>query len=68
VLRVVVESVVALASACEDAEGLVQEIILLEGELMKACQAREVAKENSHGLSDAAVDAEWWQEESNDQL
>jgi hypothetical protein len=42
-------------------EGLVQKITLLEGELAEACRAREVAEENSRGLSNAArsVEHQW---------
>jgi hypothetical protein len=51
-----------LASNHEDAERHVQKIALLEGELVEARRAREVAKEKSHGLSDAVVDVEHrWQ-------
>jgi hypothetical protein len=31
---------------------------------VEVCQAREVAKENSHGLFDAVADVEQWWEES----
>jgi hypothetical protein len=34
-----VENVVALASACEDAEGLTQNVALHEGELVEACRS-----------------------------
>jgi hypothetical protein len=51
------ENAVALASAHEDAEGLVWKIALLKGELAEARWAREVPEENSHGLSDAVDDA-----------
>jgi hypothetical protein len=36
---VVAESTVALASACEEEEGLVRKISLLEGEFVEACRA-----------------------------
>jgi hypothetical protein len=63
VSKVEAESTATLASTCEEAEGLVQRIALLEGELAEARQAREMAKENSQGSSDAAVDVErWWEE------
>jgi hypothetical protein len=62
--RVEVESVAALASACEDAEGVVQRITLLEGELAEAHWAREVAEENACGLFDAVADAKQRWEES----
>jgi hypothetical protein len=62
VSKVEAESTATLASTCEEAEGLVQRIALLEGELAEARQAREMAKENSQGSSDAAVDVErWWE-------
>jgi hypothetical protein len=44
----------ALASAHEDAEFLVQKTALLEGELVEECLARDVAEVNSHYLSEAA--------------
>jgi hypothetical protein len=51
----------ALASAHEDVEGLVQKITLLEGKFAEEHWAREVVEENSHSLSEVAVDAEhWW--------
>jgi hypothetical protein len=34
------EDVTALASAHEDADGLVQKVTILEGELVEVCQAR----------------------------
>jgi hypothetical protein len=58
VSRVGAENTVVLASTREDAEGLVQKIALLEGELEEACRAREVPEENSRGLFDMAADAE----------
>jgi hypothetical protein len=58
VSRVEVENAVALASTCKDAEGLLRKIALLEGELAEVHPAREMAEENSCGLSGAAVDAE----------
>jgi hypothetical protein len=64
VLRVEAVSATALASARKEAKGLVWKIALLEGELTEAGRAREVAKENSRDLSDAAADIERQQEES----
>jgi hypothetical protein len=58
------ESIVVLASAHKAAEVLVQKIALLEGELVEARQAREVAEENSCGMSDVVADAERRREES----
>jgi hypothetical protein len=43
--------------AHEDPEGLVRKIAHLEGELVEACQARDVAEENSRGLFDMAANA-----------
>jgi hypothetical protein len=42
--RVEVENAMMLASAHEDAEGLVRKIVLLEGELAAEHQAREVSE------------------------
>jgi hypothetical protein len=67
VSRVETESAIALASAHEEVEGLIQRIAHLEGELAEAHQprqARAVAEENSRGLSDGAADAEQQREES----
>jgi hypothetical protein len=58
VSRVEVESATELASTCEEVEGLVQKVALLEGEVVEPRQSRELAEEISHGLSDAAADAE----------
>jgi hypothetical protein len=58
VSRAKAENTTALASAHEDAEGLVRKITLLEGGLVEECRAQELSEENSHGLSDAAADAE----------
>jgi hypothetical protein len=58
VSRVEAENAAALASAREDAEGLVRKIALLEGELVEARRAREVAEEKSRGLSNAVANAE----------
>jgi hypothetical protein len=58
VSRVEVENAVALASAREDAEGLVWKAVVLKGELMEAREAREVAEEKSRGLFNAVADAE----------
>jgi hypothetical protein len=55
-LRVEVENLMVLASTREDAEDLVQKITLHEGELAKAHRAREVAEENSCGLSNTVND------------
>jgi hypothetical protein len=55
VSRVETENAVVLASACEDAEGLVRKVALLEGELAEARRAWEVAEEKFHDLSDAAA-------------
>jgi hypothetical protein len=46
-----VQNAMALASAHEDAEGLVRKIALLEGEFAEERRARELAEENFCGLS-----------------
>jgi hypothetical protein len=51
VLRMEVQNAMALASAREDAEGLVRKIALLEGEFAEERRARELAEENFCGLS-----------------
>jgi hypothetical protein len=51
-----VENVVVQASIQEDAEGLIRKVTLLEGELVEARQAQEVAKEKFRSLSDASAD------------
>jgi hypothetical protein len=43
------------ASVWEDAEGLIRKVFLLEGELVEARQAREVAEEKFCSLSDASA-------------
>jgi hypothetical protein len=58
VSRVEVENAVVLASAQEDVEGLVWKITFLEGEIAEERRAWELVKDNSHGLSIAAVDVE----------
>jgi hypothetical protein len=58
-----VESAVVLGSAREDAESIGWKIALLEGELLEACWAREVAEGNSRGFSNAVASAEQWREE-----
>jgi chromosome segregation ATPase len=63
VSRVEAEGAVALASARQEAKGLAQRIALLEGELAEAQWARETAKENFWGLSDAVANAERRREE-----
>jgi hypothetical protein len=57
VSRVEADSAVRLTSAHEEVEGLARRIAHLEDELVEAHRAREMTKENSQGLSDAAVDA-----------
>jgi hypothetical protein len=51
-----VENVTVLVSTQEDAEGLAHKVSLLEGELVEARQAQEVAEEKFHILSDALDD------------
>jgi hypothetical protein len=63
VSKVEAESTMALASAHEEAEGLVRRIALLEGGLVEARRAWEMAEKNSQGLSNAEADDEcWWKE------
>jgi hypothetical protein len=68
VSRVEAKSATALASDHEDAEGLVRQIALLEGELVEARRSQDVAEENSRGLSNAVADAERRWEESEREL
>jgi hypothetical protein len=58
VLRVEAKNAVVLASAREDAKGLVRKIALLKGKLAEERRAREVAEENSCDLSKIVADAE----------
>jgi hypothetical protein len=51
-----VEDAVALASAREDAEDLVQKVTLPEGELVEVLQALEVAEEKFYSLIDTSAD------------
>jgi predicted DNA-binding antitoxin AbrB/MazE fold protein len=51
-----VEDAVALASAREDAEDLVQKVTLPEGELVEVLQALEVAEEKFYSLTDTSAD------------
>jgi hypothetical protein len=55
-----VEDATTLASACEDDEGLVRKVALLEGELAEARWAREVVEEKFCSLSDASVVGARW--------
>jgi hypothetical protein len=55
-----VEDTTVLASAHEDAEGLVQKVALLKGELAEARQAREVAEKKFCSLFDASADGARW--------
>jgi hypothetical protein len=57
VLRMELDSAVALASARREAEVFAWRIALLEGELTEACQARDTVEANSWGLSDKAATA-----------
>jgi hypothetical protein len=51
-----VENVTVSAFAQEDDESLICKVALLEGELLEARQAREVAEEKFHNSSDALAD------------
>jgi hypothetical protein len=53
-----VESATMLTFAHEEAEGLARRIALLKGELAEAHRAREMAEENSRGLSNATADGD----------
>jgi hypothetical protein len=64
VTRLEVDSTVALDSTREKAEGFAQRIALLEGELLEAQWAQDVAEVNSQGMSDAAADVERQREQS----
>jgi hypothetical protein len=64
VSRVDEDSIMALASACNEIESIVRKVTLLEGELAEVRWAREVAEETTHGLSDTVTDAKRRQEES----
>jgi hypothetical protein len=55
-----VENVTMLASAQEDAEGLVRKVAVLKGELAKVHRAREVPKEKFHSLSNVSTDGARW--------
>jgi hypothetical protein len=55
VLRAEVENAVALASAQEDAEGLILKVALLEVELALACRAQEVADVAADGARQLVV-------------
>jgi hypothetical protein len=55
VLRVEAKSASALASGRGEAEDLAWRMALIEGDLAEVCQARDMAEENSQGLSDAAA-------------
>jgi hypothetical protein len=63
-LKIVCRSTTTLASTRKETDSLVRKIALLEGELAEVRWAREVVEETACGLSDAAVDAKWRQEES----
>jgi hypothetical protein len=54
------EVTVVLMSACEDAKGLVRKVALLDGELVEARRAREVAEEKFCSLSNMSVDGAQW--------
>jgi hypothetical protein len=52
-----VENTTALASAREDAEGLVRKVTLLKGELTELHRAWEVVEEKFHSLSNVSADS-----------
>jgi hypothetical protein len=51
-----VENVTVPTFAQEDDEGLICKVALLEGELLEARRAQEVAEEKFHSSSDALAD------------
>jgi predicted secreted protein len=53
-----VENTVASASAHENVEGFVWKIALPEGKLVEEHQTREVAEQNSCGLSEVVANVE----------
>jgi hypothetical protein len=55
VWRAEAENIALLASAREDAEGLVWKVTLLEGEVVEARRAWEVVEETIRSLSNAAA-------------
>jgi hypothetical protein len=55
-----VEDAMVLVSAHEDVEGLVQRVILLEGEHVEVHWAQEVVEEKFYSLSNTSVDGAWW--------
>jgi hypothetical protein len=55
-----VEDAMVLASVLEDADGLVRKVTILEGELVEAHQAREMAEEKFHILSDTSANGARW--------
>jgi hypothetical protein len=64
VSRIEVESAAMLATTHGEAEGLAQRIALLEGELVEARQAQDIAEANSRGLSDVVADTDQRREEA----
>jgi hypothetical protein len=64
VSRLEVESAIALASASVETEDFAWRIALLKDKVAEVRQDREVAEENSCGLSDAMVNTEGRREES----
>jgi hypothetical protein len=55
-----VENVVVLGSVWGYAKGLISKVNVLEGKLGKARQAREVAEEKFHSLSNVSTDGTQW--------
>jgi hypothetical protein len=55
-----VEDAMTLASALEDAEGLVWKVTILDSELVEARQAQEMVEEKFHFLSNVSANGAWW--------
>jgi hypothetical protein len=55
-----VEDATTLASALEDAEGLVWKVTVLDSELVEVRQAQGMVEEKFHFLSDVSANGAWW--------
>jgi hypothetical protein len=58
VSRMEAETVTTLASTYGEAEGFTQSVSLLKGELVEACQDRDMVEVNTWGLFDTAANAD----------
>jgi hypothetical protein len=52
------ETVTTLASTYGEVEGFTQSVSLLKGELVEACQDRDMVEVNTWGLFDTAANAD----------